>query len=422
MSVIKPLVPELFHSAFTSLEASLIKSGTPSDLEMRKQALAAFHEVGIPSSRLEEWKYTNLSRFSFDSFQLPPKNSTKKVHLELPLELIKADPAQCWHFYNGECLQRPTSDSFIIENSGALLAGYPNKRENVNRFQLLNQAFGHEGAHLVLPKGCHLEEPIYIVHLSHSTETPLMVHPKNTIIAKENSRATLIEIYLTLDGALTFSNATTHIQLEKGAHISHYFLQRSLTESVQISDITVQQAASSDYRGIAMLTGGGANRATFQVDLNGPEANCHFKTLELAEKQQKTDIFFTVSHHQPSTSSNILARSIVKDSARSAFTGKIIVKPGAIATQASLENKNLLLSPTAEAMTRPLLEIYADDIQCRHGATVGFLDEEALFYLKSRGIPDHEARQLLIESFISPCIQDIPGPLLSLVQEVIHGY
>jgi Fe-S cluster assembly protein SufD len=409
-------ITEKYHTA----EPLFFDAHNPEKLQARRHALTHFNETGLPSRHSDDWKYTDLSRFALDTFH-PVQTLDKSIHLDNPESihplLINPKSSKQWVFYNGNALKEFSPTLFAMDrfNTPHFETYFKNSLE------ALNHAFHQEGAYLVLPKKSVIQDPIYIVHVIDSEKMPLMGHPKNVIQVEENCHATLIEIVVNQGKQPAFTNTITNIRLAKNATLSHVFLQRSNSFSTQIAHIQVDQAENSCYRGTAITLGGSVNRASFQINLNGPHAECEFQSLEMANQKTQMDIHLAINHYQPHCESRTLTRGVVSDHAKAAFTGKIVVHKNACKTIASLENKNLLLSANAEANTRPQLEIYNHDIQCSHGATVGHLEPDALFYLQSRGISKTEAEQMLVDSFVFPSLEALPPDILSYIEALIHG-
>jgi len=412
MIATKPVSAHLFEEAFQKLTSE--RYFKQPDLQTRLDAFAHFKKMGLPSIRQDEWKFTDLSRYTFNAFTTPLKSqvSFKQFQPLLPCP----NSSQQFVYYNGHLLKSDSSSLFSMEpldsQDNPVIPCYK------NGLSALNRAFFQDGTCIVVPKNCIVYEPIYIIHIIDS-ENPILVHPRNLIRLEENSQATLVEMTLTLGNTLSFANSVSNIQLAKNAHLQHLLLQNP-NQNCQISQVTIQQKEYSEYTGTVLNKGGVLNRAEVQVELQESYTKTKLYALSLAKEQQKIDTHLILEHQQPHCESETLSRSIVRDKARSSFTGKIIVKEGAFKTCASLQNKNCLLSPQAEANTRPQLEIYNDDVQCTHGATVSHLERDALFYLKSRGIPEQEAEELLINGFIYPALQGIPASCIDFVQRIIH--
>jgi Fe-S cluster assembly protein SufD len=406
---------------YQKTESLFFDAHNPEKLQARRHALAHFNEMGLPTRQSDDWKYTDLSRFALDTFH-PIQTLNQTVFLDNPESihplLIDPKSSQQWVFYNGQALKEFSPTLFLMDKFNT--PGFETYFKN--SLQALNQAFHHNGAYLALPKKSVIRDPIYIVHLIDPETAPIMGHPKNIITLAENAHATLVEIIVNRGKQSSFTNTVTNIKLAKNATLSHLFLQRSDAPSTQIAHIHIEQAENSCYRGTAITLGGSVNRASFQIDLNGTHAECEFQSLELAAQHTQMDIHLTVNHYQPQCESRTVTRGVIKDHAKSTFTGKIVVHKNADKTIASLENKNMLLSPQAEANTRPQLEIYNHDIQCSHGATIGHLDPDALFYLQSRGVPKEEAEQLLINSFIAPSLEGLSVDIQQYIAALINEH
>lgn len=411
-------ITEKYHHT----EPLFFDAHNPEKLQARRHALAHFNEMGLPSRHADDWKYTDLSRFALESFH-PVQTLYKKIALDSPeaIHPLLIDPKSSKQmvFYNGQALKEfsPTFKTHVPLGSG-LAPGVLFQ----NSLEALNHAFHQEGAYLVLPKKSVIHDPLYVVHIIDSNAAPLMGNPRNVIELEENCHATLIEIVANQGTQSAFTNTVTKIRLAKNSTLSHLFLQRSESTSTQIAHIQVQQAENSCYRGTCIMLGGSVNRASFEINLNGPHAECEFQSLEMANQHTRMDIHLNINHNHPYSESRTVARGVAKDHAKTAFTGKINVQENAYQTKASLENKNILLSATAEANTRPQLEIYNHDIQCSHGATVGHLDAEALFYLQSRGVPKDEAEKMLVNSFVYPCLEGLPEEVLQYIEALMNEH
>jgi len=280
--------------------------------------------------------------------------------------------------------------------------------------------FSKDNEEWTIPKNTHIEDPIYLIYVQDLDEASPTPRQKKLIL-QEQSRATIVEYYINLKATHSIIHATTTIELHPKAELTHLVLQKMNEECQHISEMQLEQAAFSRYCGTAILLGGKLNQLDFVSNLNQPQANSSFGILEYTKCQQHQNINLTINHHTSHCESKTVARSVANDHSKSNFTGKIIVHKNAIKSKAALENKNLLLSFEAEAKTCPQLEIYNEDVQCSHGATVGHLERDALFYLKSRGIPEQEARQMLISAFISPGLQNIQPPeLLNHIETLIY--
>lgn len=407
--------------------------------KMRRNIYTNF-VLGLVGSHNARWKYIDFKQYDFSIFS-PDTLGSHTVSAEHHPSLVDLfailKDTQHHIMYNGRFLKntvsqdistpkfilKPLSNSSIHDRpSQDLDLQYPmpsNIKTNPD-FQLLNYAIFIEGSDCVIRKQATLEEPIYIVNITDADQTTQMVHPRTHIVAEEGSRATIIEILLSLGDTPSFTNSVTHVELKPGAHLNHIVIQQTASKGLQFSDITVHQAQNTHYYGTTLALNGRLNRITTDIQLDGSGSLCEYSALAWGSEKDHIDIHLNMQHLLPHCQSRTVARGVMGKRAKGAFTGKITVHEGAKQTNAALENKNLLLSLDAEMNTCPELEVYNDDLQCAHGATVGHLDPEALFYLKSRGIPEPEAKKMLIEGFVYPCIQSLPPHILKYVQGYIY--
>jgi Fe-S cluster assembly protein SufD len=265
-------------------------------------------------------------------------------------------------------------------------------------FDTMNTAFLQDGAYIKLERGAVLEQPLHLLFIS-TGQADSMTTVRNVIQAGPGSTATVIESWVALNDAASMTNTITEIVLDENAALEHYKLEQEGAAATHIGGLYVQQDRNSHLTAHSVALGGRLVRNELQVDLNGRGAECVLNGLTLTGGQQHVDNNTRIEHHQPQTSSNECYKGILDDRSRTVFSGRIVVLPGAQQTQAQQSNHSLLLSVGAEADARPQFEIYADDVQCRHGCTVGELDENALFYLRSRALDEDAARNLLVYAF-----------------------
>ena len=266
-------------------------------------------------------------------------------------------------------------------------------------FTALNTAFAEDGALIVLPKRGIIAEPIHLLFLATATAADQAIHPRVLVVAEAGSRATVVETYVGLDDACYFSNAVTEVVLETGACLDHYKLQNESSRAFHIASLKVSQARDSRFCSTAVSTGAKIARNEIDISQDGEHTLTVLNGLFLANGRQHVDVRTNVEHRHPHGRSEEYYKGILDGRSHGVFNGRVHVHPGAQKTDASQSNSNLLLSGDAEIDTKPQLEIYADDVKCAHGATIGQLDEQMLFYLRSRGIPPETARGLLIYGF-----------------------
>jgi Fe-S cluster assembly protein SufD len=340
-----------------------LSNAVPSWLdELRRQAMERFLELGFPTARLEDWKFTNLAPLTRQTFP--------HVHSRVPTD---------W--------SQPR-----IENHLARYADYRN-----HAFVALNTAF-LDGVNLVDASG-H-SAPVEIAH--HATRG--VSHPRNLIVVEEGAHASVVEVY-TGEG-VHFTNAVTEIVCGENSIVDHYKLQIDSPEAFHISTIQVQQARNSVFTSRSLAFGAALARTEINAVLE-TGSECTLNGLYLVDGSRHIDTRTTIDHAKPHANSHELYKGILSGTSSAVFNGKIIVRKDAQKTDAKQTNKNLVLSENATINTKPQLEIFADDVRCTHGATVGQLDADSIFYLQSRGIGRADARTMLIEAFAREIIDAI---------------
>lgn len=283
----------------------------------------------------------------------------------------------------------------------------------VDGFLARNQADGHDSAVVVVDPGVRIDVPVHVVHVSapdntgEGNDSATISHPRTIIDVGADSRIALIQTYCGLDGRAV-TNASTTIRVGHHAEVDHCRVQTESTAATHIGHTRIEQEEGSRLRMISVTIGGDIARNAIDVHLHGPDAQTELVGVNVTTGRQRHDTVVTVDHAASRCASTQRFTGVVDDHARGSFSGEIIVRPGTVATDAHQSNRNLVLSPNAEADTRPWLQILADDVRCTHGATVGRLDDDALFYLRSRGIPLDAARTMLIGAFISDVTDSIP--------------
>ncbi|HEX5875391.1 MAG TPA: Fe-S cluster assembly protein SufD [Pyrinomonadaceae bacterium] len=406
---------------------------------VRGSAMERFEQLGFPTVRDEEWKYTNLATLAKEDF-VPA--SSDELDVEDPQSRFGVPETAGSHLIvvNGflrEDLSVTTglgsvvaTDLFnaaadarynkIVRKYLARNAGYHN-----NGLTALNTAFVQSGVFLWIPKNVKLETPLQITFVADGTEQNSANFPRLLIVAEENSSATVIENFVSNGNARYFTNAICEIILKDGAHLEHYRLQRESKEAFHISTTSAELFRSSRYDTTSINLGAQLARHDVSVILDQEGAETSVDGLYMAGQNQHTDTHSVIDHKQPHCSSHQLYKGILDDNARAVFNGKIFVREGAQKTDAMQTNKNLLLSDKARVDTKPQLEIYADDVKCAHGAAVGQIDPEELFYLEARGINPELGRNLLTYGFAEEVIgkikvESIRSQLDELVLRRLH--
>ncbi|HVW35308.1 MAG TPA: Fe-S cluster assembly protein SufD, partial [Acidimicrobiia bacterium] len=270
--------------------------------------------------------------------------------------------------------------------------------EPVDGFDALKRQAGRDAAGVAVPRGTRLDAPVHVVHLAVPGGATTVSHPRTVVHAAATSRLAVIETYAGLPGH-SLTNASTAVVAGPGAGVTYQRVQSEAADAIHLGRAVIGQAAGSDVRAVSVMTGAATARFAADVTLGGPEAQLALDGLYLPRARQRHDHVITVDHAASRCRSTQRFKAIVDDHGYGSFVGRIIVRPGTVASDASQASHSLLLLPTAQADSRPWLEIFADDVRCVHGATVGRLAEEALFYLRSRGVPLPEARAMLVAAF-----------------------
>jgi Fe-S cluster assembly protein SufD len=375
----------------------------------RLDAQAWLREHGLPSARDEAWKYTPLS----DILTIPLGPAAARPARLLDAANVDALAGNLGGprlvFVNGEFSPR-------LSHIGRLQAGLrcggralgPSSPRGAGRtedpsrfdgFQALNQVASRDRAVVLVAPDTDATEPVHVVHLQVPGDAPTVSHPRTFIGVGAASHLTVIETYAGLPGR-GLTNAVTEIDVAADATLVHHKVQAEATDRVHLAHTSIRQADRSEVRSYSFMLGADIARDAVDATLVGPDATVALRGLYLPIGTQRHDIVTVVEHAASGGRSRQLFKGVVDDHARGSFSGRIIVQPDTIATDADQTSRSLLLAPTAEADTRPWLEIFADDVRCTHGATVGRLDDEALFYFRTRGINERDARTMLIAAFI----------------------
>lgn len=401
--------------------------------EVRRQAIDRFASLGLPKTDMEEWRYTNVDSLAKTQFLVPKRMA--------PGGVIENDFIERSDFYHADDLRlvfvnglfapllshtESLPKGVFCGNLGSFLKEHPGVIEkHLSRlsdfkdrtFVALNTAFLEDAAIVYLPKGVVCDKPIYLCHLSWTSGLPTVTHPRNLIIAEEGSQATLVEIYAGGGDETYFTNAVTEIVAGEGSVMDHYKLQQEGGNATHIASTDVVQARDSRLQTFSALLGSSLCRNEVKTLLQDEGANCTLNGFYMVTGRQHVDNQTTIDHAKPHGTSAELYKGILGGQSRGVFNGRIIVRPDAQKTVARQTNKNLILSKDALVNTKPLLEIFANDVKCNHGATIGRLDENQVFYLRSRGLAEAHARNLLTYAFASDLLSEIKVPRLQSALE-----
>jgi Fe-S cluster assembly protein SufD len=312
--------------------------------------------------------------------------------------------------------------SAIKTDPGRLLPHLANyARYDDNAFTALSTAFMQDGALVSIPDGTVLKDPIHLLFVSTEAGVSAVSHPRNLFLLGRNSQASIVESHRSLASGVCFTNAVTEVLLGENAVLDHHHLQDERPGSYHIGATHVRQERNSNYTSHSVSLGGALVRNEIVAVLDGEGAECTLNGLYLATGKQHVDNHTVIDHAKPRCNSHELYKGILDGTARGVFNGKIVVRKDAQKTDAKQTNKNLVLSDGASIDTKPQLEIFANDVKCTHGATVGQLDDEAIFYMRSRGIGEGKARDILIDGFAGDVVDRIRiAPLRDALHDIIH--
>lgn len=382
----------------------------------RQSAFARFAETGLPHHKIEAWKYTSLVHLARTGFQPAPANFDLAGALPEPLDGLSRAV-----FVNGryvEALSEAAVAGFSAGHAAGLTLDVGDAADD-DPMLALAVALGDDGAVLELADGAAVE----LLYVTAPGSAPQMAHTQNRIRLAAGASATVVERHVGIgDGEATLSNGATVIDLGEGAALTHVKLQAEAANASHVWHHVASIPAGARYDNYVVSVGSGLGRNRVTANLAGEGAHCTLDGAYAARGRQHLDHTSKIVHAVADTTSRQVYKGVIDDKARGVFQGHIVVAEDAQRADGNQLNRALMLSDTAEIDSKPMLEIYADDVQCSHGATAGDLDENQLFYLHSRGIPPAEARRLLVEAFLAETIENIPfeparAAALALVQE-----
>ncbi len=400
-----------YRQTFERVHDNLPGAGVPWIARLRSDAMAAFEQQGFPDTRVEAWKYTDLRTLNRHLYT-PLPDAAEMIEPALEPWLFGGAPMHRLVFVDGRfaphlCPFRPLLRGVTLTNLAAALEHEPHEVRPVLEhlpaadrpgFDAMNTAFLQDGAWVRLEPGVVVEQPLHLLFIN-TGRTEGMTTVRNLIHACPGSSAQVVESWVALNPAACLTNTLTEIVLEENATLEHYKLEEEGGATTHIGGVYARQGRNSRLTAHSVSLGGRLVRNDLQVDLVGEGAECALNGFTLTHGHQHVDNHTRIEHRRPHTTASEGYKAIVDDRSRVVFSGYIKVHPDAQKTRAQQSNHSLLLSADAEADARPQFEIHADDVQCTHGCTVGELDTDALFYLRSRGLDEVSARSLLIRGF-----------------------
>ena len=416
--------------------------GPPWLAAIRRAAMLRFSEVGFPTTRQEAWRYTNVAPIASTSFRLAGRDEALRAAARLGPSL--AERLAELSFDDGRSMRAVFVNGHLVE-SLSRLAGLPQGVEVLglagalqmrpaflephlagrtdttdHPFASLNTAFLGDGAFVLVPKGVVLEDTVHLVFVTLPDEGPAgetparppMAHPRVTIVAEESARASIAQSHVGWGQGASLTNAVTDILAGDGSVVEHCALQREGPAAFHVSCLRATLGRSSSLRSHAVSLGGRLARSDISIVMDGEGADCTLNGLYVTAGSQHCDSHTVIDHARPHGTSRQLYKGVLDGRSRGIFDGTVIVRPGAQKTDSRQENRNLILSEEALADSKPTLRIEANDVKCSHAATTGQLDEQSLFYLRSRAIDPQAARRIMIHAFVSDVIRRIQAPSL----------
>lgn len=433
----KPIDAAITHylDEYKRVEKNLAGNDLPWLKQIREAGLEKFATQGFPTFHDEDWKYTNITPITKRKFIVDAQ--PYKAACSAPTDSLDFPSKYNLTFVNGHFVKELsqidelpagtiiTNLASAIKQNPEVIKKYLGKTTNssTDSFTALNTGFINDGACILLPHDTILNKPVELRFINTTNQELYFAPIRNLIVAEENSQVIIIENYFSLDQTIGFTNVVTELVLNQQAHAEHYKLLQENEHTFHISTLQVQQKSKSCFTSNSFACGGALVRSDTNVALTDDYTECTLNGLYLARGHQHIDHHTFIDHAKPHGISRELYKGVIAEKGRAVFNGKVLVQPGALKTDAQQANKNLLLSADAEVDTKPQLEIYADDVKCAHGATVGQLDENSLFYLQSRGIPKDEAHKILIYAFAREIIERIPlQPIREVLQTKLNQF
>lgn len=414
-------VLEEFQSANTNANETL--------RQLRQQGSDVFQRLGLPHSKVEDWKYTDVSVLNKTGYQLPDETPVDNPESDAAIDgldgfrLVFQNNVFQSHLSNLDELPDNVQVSWVEEPDGDSLQGVGSVVDlEQHRLAALNQALVSRILTVRVTRSATLEKPIYLLWVSQPEQQPVMMNPRILIELEPNAKATVIEHYVETRSTSNLTNVVTEVRLQANAHLEHYRLQEQNLYSHHIAGLHANLERDSSLTSHNIDVGGKLVRNDLVANLDGPGASVVLNGFCFAGPGQHIDNHTRINHLKPHTTSLEDYRGVIDAGGRSVFNGKVVVSQDAQKIEANQSNNNLLLADGAEVDTKPELEIYADDVKCSHGATIGQLDKDALFYLRSRGIGTTVARTLLTFAFAESVISRLGlEPVQKRMQEAVIG-
>ncbi len=422
-------------SYIRDFEASAANGGSRPDwlMPIKRGAMDRFEALGFPDRNNEDWKFTSVASIAGTSFGRMAAGDTLPTESDLGPYLIGPGDWPRIVFVNGRFVEELSTMSGLpngatvrtLANAMAqepeFMARHLSHTASVegNSFTALNTAFITDGIVLHVEPSTVVEQPIHVLYLTDGTVGEGATHPRTLIVLEHHAQASLIESYAALNDGVYFTNAVTEVSLAEGARLDHYKVQQESEQAYHVGTLEARQERDSHFHSLSFALGGAVSRTNIYTLLDGEGGHVTLNGLYVVHSDQHVDHQTRIEHAQPDCTSHEVYKGILDDRAHGVFNGKVYVHPIAQKTDGKQTNQNLLMSPTAKVDTKPQLEIYADDVRCTHGATVGQLDDQAVFYCRSRGLAPDQAKTLLTYAFAADVLEQIPSRPVSQYLELL---
>jgi Fe-S cluster assembly protein SufD len=402
------------HKFVRAIEASFV-SGIFAE-ELRSDALSKLESNRFPTTQDEYWKYTRVNRISTKQFKIQQGEISNIDTFKI--QGLNADVVV---FVNGFFM--PALSSISDENAQylSIVSVSGNKVSNIENgvhiFDQINTAFATDGIELIVPKNVVLSRSIEVIHIQTGYELIANLH--HQIRIERQAQANVVMSFHSRDAKHCFSNLRTCIQLEDGAHLNLTKIQTESNDNYHVATEDVDQELNSNFTINTITLGGELVRNNLNIRVNGQNCETNLYGAYILKDNQHVDNHTFIDHRVPNCLSNELYKGVVDDKATAVFNGKVFVRKNAQKINAYQSNGNVLLSDSASVNSKPELEIYADDVKCSHGSTIGQLDEKAVFYLRSRGLSDKQARELLVQAFVSDVLDKLSDEVRAFVDNIL---
>jgi Fe-S cluster assembly protein SufD len=414
-NILKDKILSVFRENKRHLDKTTFQKG------IRDKAIECFDRLGFPHTKLEEWRFTNLAEVLKNDYSIQIENTEGNVDVEkffrcdvADLDTYTAVLLNGWFVYKHAPITTLENGTIIGSLSNALkefpeiIKKHFGKYSDVenNAFDALNDAFALDGIFIYVPDNVIVDKPIQLINILNKQENTL-VQPRNLVVIGKNSKLKLVHCDDIFSHVPTLTNSLTEVFIDENGSIDHYKMQNNDNHSAMIATTYFHQEKNSSVTTNTITLNGGLIRNNINIALNGEGCESNLYGIYLVDKNQLVDNHTFVDHIKPNSTSNELFKGVVDNKSKAVFNGKILVRKDAQKTNANQTNKNILLTDDATINTKPNLQIYADDVKCSHGATVGQLDADALFYMRARGIGEENAKMLLMYAFADEVVTKI---------------